>query len=46
MEVINLGTSDGLPAMEWDFVAQKLDAGPAPVPDALNSRSTWLSTSQ
>src|SRR6266568_3269152 len=28
----------------WAVVAGKLDAGPAPRPDAANSRTTWLST--
>jgi hypothetical protein len=44
METINLGKSDGLPPVDWAAVAGKLDAGSAPAPDALNSRSTWLAT--
>ena len=44
MDIINLGEADGLPPMEWSFVAGKLDAAPGPAPDALNSRTTWLST--
>ena len=34
MEVINLGKADGLPPVDWAAVAEKLDAGSAPAPDA------------
>lgn len=44
METMNLGSADGLPPLEWATVAEKLDSGPAPAPDAINSRTTWLST--
>src|SRR5579872_5250533 len=44
MEITNLGTAEGLPPVDWAAVAAKLDAGSAPAPDALNSRTTWLST--
>jgi hypothetical protein len=44
MEITNLGKADGLPPVDWAAVAEKLDAGSAPVPDAANSRTTWLST--
>lgn len=44
MEIINLGQADGLPALDWADVVAKLNAGLAPAPDALNSRTTWLST--
>jgi hypothetical protein len=44
MEVINLGTEDGLPPVDWAAVVEKLDAGSAPAPDAHNARSTWLAT--
>jgi hypothetical protein len=44
MEVINLGATDGLPAVNWGNVLQKLDAGSPPAPDAHNARTTWLST--
>ncbi len=44
MEIINLGKADGLPPVDWAAVVEKLDAGSAPAPDALNSRTTWLST--
>jgi len=44
MEIINLGAADGLPPVNWDTVVEKLDAGSAPAPDALNSRTTWLAT--
>src|SRR2546430_13389876 len=44
MEITNLGKADGLPPVDWAAVAEKLDAGSAPSPDAANSRTTWLST--
>ncbi len=44
MEITNLGQADGLPPVDWAAVAEKLDAGSAPASDALNSRTTWLST--
>src|ERR1019366_1018936 len=44
MEITNLGKADGLPPVDWAAVAGKLDAGSAPAPDAVNSRTTWLST--
>jgi hypothetical protein len=44
MEITNLGKADGLPPVDWAAVAAKLDAGSAPAPDAMNSRTTWLST--
>jgi Pyridoxamine 5'-phosphate oxidase len=44
MEIINLGKADGLPPVDWDAVVEKLDAGSTPRPEALNSRTTWLST--
>ncbi len=44
MEITNLGQADGLPPVDWAMVAEKLNAGPAPAPDAVNSRTTWLST--
>ncbi|HXP54823.1 MAG TPA: pyridoxamine 5'-phosphate oxidase family protein [Streptosporangiaceae bacterium] len=44
MEIANLGAADGLPPVDWAAVAEKLDAGSAPAPDAVNSRTTWLST--
>src|SRR4051794_8601574 len=43
-EVVNLGTADGLPAVDWSAVVEKLDAGSAPAPDAVNARTTWLTT--
>jgi Pyridoxamine 5'-phosphate oxidase len=33
-----------LPPVDWAVVAEKLDAGSAPAPDAVNSCTTWLST--
>lgn len=44
MEIINLGEADGLPPVDWAAVADKLDTGSAPAADALNSRTTWLTT--
>ncbi|GAA4474272.1 pyridoxamine 5'-phosphate oxidase family protein [Rhodococcus olei] len=44
METINLGKTDGLPPVDWAAVVETLDAGAAPGPDAVNSRTTWLST--
>jgi hypothetical protein len=44
MDIINLGEADGLPPVDWAAVVEKLDAGSPPAPDALNSRTTWLST--
>ena len=44
MEITNLGEADGLPPVDWSAIAERLDAGSAPAPDALNSRTTWLST--
>jgi len=40
-----LGVGEQVPgAVDWAAVAEKLDAGSAPAPDAVNSRTTWLST--
>ena len=44
MEIINLGAEDRLPPVDWATVAEKLDAGSAPAPDAHNARTTWLAT--
>src|SRR6202021_602208 len=44
VEIINLGKADGLPPVDWAAVAEKLAAGSAPAPDAVNSRTTWLSS--
>jgi hypothetical protein len=44
MEITNLGAADGLPPVDWAALTEKLGAGTAPEPDAVNSRSTWLST--
>ena len=44
MEVINLGRAEGLPPVDWASVVEKLDAGSAPAPEAINSRTTWLTT--
>ena len=44
MEIINLGTADGLPPVDWEQIDQTLVAGTAPDPDAHNARTTWLTT--
>lgn len=44
MEIINLGSADGLPPLDWTEVAAKLEAGSAPAADAHNARTTWLCT--
>src|SRR5688572_3592895 len=44
MKIINLGANDGLPPVDWAEVAEKLDAGSAPAPDAHNARTKWLAT--
>ena len=44
MEISNLGAAEGLPPVDWTSIADKLDAGSAPDPDAHNARTTWLTT--
>jgi hypothetical protein len=44
MKTINLGEAEGLPAVDWTVVVDKLTAGSAPAPDGINSRTTWLTT--
>jgi hypothetical protein len=44
MEIINLGTEDGLPPVDWAEVVKTLEARTGPAPDAHNSRTTWLTT--
>jgi hypothetical protein len=44
MDAINLGKADGLPPVDWTAIQNKLEAGSAPPPDAINSRTTWLTT--
>lgn len=46
MKAINLGESDGLPPLDWAFVAAQLDTGVAPALDdgAANRHTTWLTT--
>jgi Pyridoxamine 5'-phosphate oxidase len=44
MKTINLGETDGLPPVDWTAVVDKLAAGSAPAADAMNARTTWLST--
>ena len=44
METINLGAAEGLPPVSWDGIAERLEAGSAPAPDAHNARTTWLAT--
>lgn len=44
MEIINLGGQEGLPPVEWEPIADKLERGVAPDPSAHNARTTWLTT--
>lgn len=44
MNVINLGADDGLPPVDWTAIAEVIEAGSAPAPDAHNARTTWLTT--
>jgi hypothetical protein len=44
MKIINLGEADGLPQVDWAAIVDKLQAGSAPAPDGVNSRTTWLCT--
>jgi hypothetical protein len=44
MEITNLGATEGLPPVDWKAIAEKLEAGSGPAPDAHNARSTWLTT--
>jgi hypothetical protein len=44
MEIINLGTADGLPPVDWAAIVTTLEARTGPAPDAHNSRTTWLTT--
>ena len=44
MEIINLGEADGLPAVNWADVVERLDGRLQPAPDAHNAHTTWLST--
>src|SRR6266567_3168792 len=44
MKIINLGRADRLPPVDWAATVDKLAAGSAPAPDAVNARTTWLST--
>jgi hypothetical protein len=44
MEIINLGTDDGLPPVDWSRITETLEAGTAPAADAHNTRTTWLTT--
>jgi hypothetical protein len=43
-EVVNLVYAEGLPPIDWAGVVEKLEAGSAPDPDAVNARTTWLTT--
>jgi hypothetical protein len=44
MQVINLGSADDLPPVDWSDVVGRLEAGAQPSPESPNSRSTWLTT--
>src|SRR3954447_10215480 len=44
MEIVNLGAADDLPPVDWSAIVGKIDSGSPPERDAVNSRTTWLST--
>ena len=44
MDIVNLGAADQLPPVEWTDITATLDAWKGPAADAVNSRSTWLTT--
>src|SRR3954453_4784410 len=44
MEIVTLGSSEGLPPVDWDVVVDRLGARAAPDPEAHNAHTTWLST--
>jgi hypothetical protein len=44
MEIINLGAADGLPPVDWEAVVDYLEDASPPAADAVNRRTTWLTT--
>ena len=44
MEIINLGTADDLPPVDWNTIVGRLADGSRPAADAHNARTTWLTT--
>jgi pyridoxine/pyridoxamine 5'-phosphate oxidase len=44
MDIINLGADEGLPPVDWAGIAERLDAGSAPDPEAHNAKTKWLAT--
>ena len=44
METINLGAGEGMPAVDWRAIVDRLADGSPPAPDAHNARTTWLTT--
>jgi hypothetical protein len=44
VEVINLGSADGLPPVHWATITERLDTKSGPASDAHNARTTWLTT--
>jgi hypothetical protein len=44
MKIINLAETEGLPPVNWAAIVAKLQGGEAPSADALNARTTWLTT--
>jgi hypothetical protein len=44
IDIINLGTADDLPPVDWAAIVTTLEARTGPAPDAHNSRPTWLTT--
>jgi hypothetical protein len=44
MKITNLAEREGLPPVDWSDVVTKLENPSAPAPDAVNARTTWLTT--
>ena len=44
MQIVNLGTADGLPPIDWAPVVTNLESRATPAPDSPNRYTTWLTT--
>lgn len=44
MRIVNLGSADGLPPVEFAPIVEKLESASAPASDGVNARTTWLTT--
>lgn len=44
MKISNLAEAEGLPPVDWSDIVTKLENASAPAPDAVNARTTWLTT--